>query len=272
MKTLNLSACLSALLCILVVPAGGEPAGPAAEGLRLSLAVAMESDGRHSFSMSLHNLSESPRTIVADWPYEDQAGSVADFLLCDVVLETTPAVLPPYAQSGGIQRQSAQPGVTLETGGKISVGWTGDGNWLKPPSVFGAYNTSPCLKANGLYWVRAALLVRLRGENSVLLYSNPVPVSIGRSDHMPKHATAEVVDVSPDANTATLSLGRLHGVELNDIFFISSGLSASWRMTVTRVEELTSSGRFVQEYPDDPSGPDTRPTPGLTARLVSSDP
>lgn len=272
MKTLNLIACLFALAWVRVVPAGSQPAGPVADGLRLSLSVVTETDGRHSFSMSLHNLGERPRTVAADWPYDDQSGSVADFLLCDVVLETTPEVLPPYAQSGGMQRVSPQPEVTLDTGGKISVDWTGDGHWLKPPSVFGAYNTSPCLTETGLYWVRAALLVRLTGENSVLLYSNPVPVRIGSSEDMPKHATAEVVDVMPEEKSLTLSAGRLHGLEPSDVFFISSGLSASWRMTVTRVEELTSSGRFVQEYPDEPFGHEVLPVRGLTARLVPKEP
>ena len=239
--------------------AGATDEGAVNQGLRLRLSVTTTVEKGidvHSVRLNLLNVGAAPIILVAHWPYEENKGDYAEFFKSEVGFLSFPEVVPESAQTAGSVRTSPQPEQEIGPGGSLTVGWTAKGCCLKEKDH---QNTTPCFPSDGLYGVRARIIVVTKDGKRVLLVSNEQPVVVGGSLQIPKYATGRVVSGQPDKKAVTIDLGSDQKIEKGDQFMIRWGLEAAWRVTVTEVgtwfcegavEVLHHSGRETPLFPE----------------------
>ena len=219
--------------------------GPQNRGLRLRLSIttAREKDSDvHTIRIELLNEGKGPVILVGQWPYEENEGDYAEFLKSQVKFVTYPEVQPPSAQTEGSSRKSAQPQREIKPGESLAVTWTATGHRLKPERCFDVANTTPILATNGLYGVRASIVVITKDKRRVLLVSNEQQVSVGGSMELPKFATARVVWAHPDDRVVGIGLGSDQRIQTGDTFVVRWGLQASWGVRITKVGDWYAEG------------------------------
>lgn len=240
---------LSLSLAAAVTPLGAAPeapeAGPENGGLRLRLTVTPRSEPtKEGFKVRLEvtNATEQSVTLQAAYPFES-SGDLKAYLEAGAGIECVPTAAPWIGGVAARQRISPQPQQALRGGETLTVEWQTDGRRLKNRVTDPGKVQNPELTFSGLYSIHATLTVVADGR-AVRLRSNEQLVPVGGSRAMPKHTYGRLWFVDPETKTARLSLGSLHKVVEGDRFEIGSPKGGHWKLTITQVDEETSTGRL----------------------------
>lgn len=146
--------------------------------------------------------------------------------------ETFPELMPLSAQTGGAMRATPYPQTTITPGEEVTVSWTSRGRYLKAEDH---HNTTPYFASEGLYSVRARILLHTEDRREILLHSNEQTVSVGGSVALPKYGVARVIQSDPERQHVTLNLGSHHRIEKGDRFRVPTRFPSGWMLTVTDV-------------------------------------
>lgn len=257
MKTV-LSALVGAMLLGPTPWARGDQtaAGPENAGLRLRLSIETLKEGTApdwNVRLELLNVRKAPVVLVGQWPYEEDTGDYAAFLRSTVSLLSYPEVEPESAQTAGRSRESPQPQQEIKPGASLVVQWQAKGRCLKA-NLSEAINTAPSFPSDGLYGVRAKIVVVTKDKHRVLLTSNEQQVAVGGSRQMPKYAVARIVSADAAQKAVTIDVGADHKIAEGDVFSIRWGLQASWRLRVAEVGPWYAEGPVETVHRAD--GPD----------------
>jgi len=180
----------------------------------------------------LRNTRPDAITLVGPAPYEGKAYTYAEWLKIETCFETFPELMPPSAQTGGAMRATPNPQATIAPGEEVTVSWTSGGHYLKAEDY---YNTTPYFPNEGLYSVRARILLHTEDRREILLHSNTQPVSVGGSVGLPKYGIAHVVQQDLQKQHVVLSLGSHHRIAKGDRFRVPYRFPSGWMLTVTEV-------------------------------------
>lgn len=214
--------------------------GPQVEGLRMGLDIqATSSHGKDSYTVRIRivNTGSRPITLVGKAPYDSKSESYAEWLKTKLCFLTFPELLPPSAQTEGFEQVSPRPRTTLSAGEEFSVTWKAEDRYLKSEHY---YNTTPYFPSEGLYSVRAKVIVHTDKAEDILLYSNEQAVPVGGSIALGKHGLAYVTHRDEEKQQVVLSLGSHHRIAIGDIFRVSAGSFSGWMLTVVEVRSFSS--------------------------------
>ncbi|MHC4742393.1 MAG: hypothetical protein ACYS8Z_10800 [Planctomycetota bacterium] len=182
------------------------------------------------------NTSNEPITLIGFAPYEGKLNTYAEWLRAEVIFMTFPELIPPSAQTAGMERTSPHPKTAIDVGKEFAVSWKSSGRYLKTDYY---YNTTPYFPSDGLYGVRARITLRTAKGEEIHLYSNEQAVSVGGTVALPKHGLAYVVQRDEEKREVVLSLGSRHRIAKGDRFHIMGRFPSGWMMTVTEVDTVT---------------------------------
>lgn len=212
-----------------------EPLGPEVSGLRMGLQISTRySDGvdHYDVRIRIRNTGSDAIMLVGPAHYEGKANTYAEWLKAEMCFETFPELLPPSAQTGGAMRATPHPQITIAPGEESTVSWTSRGRYLKTEDY---YNTTPYFASEGLYSVRARILLHTPDHREILLHSNQQAVSIGGSVTLPKYGVARVIQRDLEKQHVVLSLGARHRIAEGDRFRVPYRFPSGWMLTVTEV-------------------------------------
>jgi hypothetical protein len=214
--------------------------GPEVKGLRMGLDIqASSKNGKDSYTVRIRivNTGSSPITLVGKAPYDSKSESYAQWLKEEMCFLTFPELLPPSAQTEGFERMSPNPQTTLSAGEKFTVSWKAEGRYLKSEHY---YNTTPYFPSEGLYSVRAKVIVHTDKAEDILLYSNEQVVPVGGSIALGKHGLAYVTHIDEEKQQVVLSLGSHHRIAKGDVFRVPGSSFSGWMLTVVEVRSFSS--------------------------------
>jgi len=214
--------------------------GPEVKGLRMGLDIqASSKSGKDSYTVRIWivNTGSSPITLVGKAPYDGKSESYAQWLKEEMCFLTFPELLPPSAQTEGFERMSPNPQTTLSAGEKFTVTWKAEGRYLKSEHY---YNTTPYFPSDGLYGVRAKVIVHTDKGQDMLLYSNEQVVPVGGSVALGKHGLAYVTHRDQEKQQVVLSLGSHHRIAKGDLFRVPGSSFSGWMLTVVEVRSFSS--------------------------------
>jgi hypothetical protein len=214
--------------------------GPKVKALRLGLDIHTYSNNdKDSYMVKIRivNTGSKPVTLVGKAPYDSKSESYAEWLKTKICFLTFPELLPPSAQTEGFEQISPIPATTLSAGEKFTVTWKAEGRYLKSEHY---YNTTPYFPSEGLYSVRAKVVVHTDKGQDILLYSNEQAVSIGGSVALGKHGLAYVTHSDVQKQQVVLNLGSHHRIARADVFHVSAGSFSGWMLTVVDVRPFSS--------------------------------
>jgi len=248
-------------------------AGPENGGLRLRLLVSTRTGATnetYSVRADLFNVTDQPLMVAADWPYDSDKGEFKDYFESAVSIETTPKIMSWGVQVMMDNRKTPQPTVVLQPKGTLSAEWESSGRRLKNKLTRPYEVRNPYFPTDGLYTVHAELKVRVSGaDQPILLRSNEQSVPVGGDSRSPKFPLATVTAVSEDTKLATIDLGSLHGIEVNDEFLVLTGMNGWWLLTIVETGDKGSKAAVKPGYRFLKSQPDSRvPKAGDSAGLV----
>lgn len=189
------------------------------------------------------NVTNRDVTLHAGWWYEGDKGGLKDYIEAATSIEAYPPIAPWVGQVWGGDRKSPQPTNTLKPGDGLSVGWHADGRQLKRKLTDPNSVQNPKFPFPGLYSVHATLKINI-GDRLILLGSNEQLVAVGGSRCLPKFSYGQLWGVEAATETATLSLGSLHGIEPGDEFQTMTAKRGFWKLTITWVAPEYSQGRL----------------------------
>lgn len=270
----RLIAC-GALVLLPILHAQLPEPGPENSGMRLRLMIQTSREGTndiHRVRVDLTNVTDQPIRLLADWPGTAN-GSFQEYLVADLSIQTEPAIMPFAGQVGVVPRKEPQPTMTLGAHETLTVTWTNLGRALKRTSIHPFTTHNPRFAMDGLYSVRASILLRLAEEEAkrtpvvpawkadpewehfrtasvdcephgtILLRSNEQLVPVGDSREVPKHTLGQLVWSDTNHTMARIDLGSVHKVANGDEFQILTGyIAAVWRIVITNVGTTFSTG------------------------------
>ncbi len=215
--------------------------GPENGGLRLRLSIItsrQDTNDVYSVRLGIINVSSEPVILVGQPGYERHAKDYATFLKSIVSFVTFPEILPPLGQTAGIEPKSAPPKTTIKPQEEFVVRWRSSGRRLKRQDYL---NTTPCFPSEGLYGVRAKVVIRTEEGREILLFSNQQRVCVGGSVELPKHATARITRTDVKNNAVIIDLGTHHKIQVGDRFHVSGGhMGYYWELTVSSTSAWVS--------------------------------
>ncbi len=226
------------------------PLGPEVSGLRMGLQITTRrSNGvdRYDVRIRIRNTGPDAITLVGHAPYEGKTNTYAEWLKAEMCFETFPELLPPSAQTGGAMRTSPNPKTTIDPGEEFTVSWSSQGRCLKTEDY---YNTTPYFASEGLYSVRARILLNTPEHRQILLHSNTQPISVGGIVTLPKYGVARVIQQDLRKQNVVLSLGSHHRIAKGDRFRVPGRFPSGWMLTVTQVSPWSCMATAERTGPD----------------------
>jgi len=218
--------------------------GPEYGGLRLRLIVGSNVgtgiDG-YDVRLDLLNLTNRPVMLRTDWLSERNTGDFKEYLEAAVSIETYPPIAPWVGQVAIQKRKSPQSEYALKPGQVLTLHWRTAERLLKNKVSDPNAAQNPELATSGLYSVHARVVIPT-DVGDVLLRSNEQLVCAGGRHQMPKHTFGTLWVANAETMTARLSLGSLHKIERGDQFQVRSGMMDFWKLTITKVDKMTSEG------------------------------
>jgi hypothetical protein len=265
------------LFVAVICQAGPPPeAGPANGGMRLRLTVDQDSAGSNEtyrVQVDLINVSAKPITLTADWPYENK-GDFKDYLEAAFSIETDPPIRQWEGQVRADHRNSPQPEYVLESKKALHVEWRSSNRQLKNQVTRPLEVQNPRFPTDGLYSVHGVIVLKT-SDGVRMLRSNDQLISVGGCSEMPKYPLGTVYGAEASNKTGIISLGSLHKITTSDRFLIRTGMSDFWCLTISHVEQKTSSGNLVTSDWWGRVVPETKqlfPKPGMIASLITEKP
>ena len=237
--------------------------GPEVGGLRMGLRITTRNiKGKDTYDVRIRilNAGSQPVTLVGPPAYEGKSNNYAEWLKAEMCFITFPEILPPSAQTGGPMRTSPNPQTTIRPGEEFTVSWSSQGRYLKSEDY---HNTTPYFPSDGLYGVRARVLLRTKEGQEILLHSNEQAVCVGGSVALPKYGVALVWRRDEEKQQVVLSLGSRHRIAKGDRFRVPGRFPSGWMLTVTEVN-ISSSRATVERT--GPYKDDMEPLPPKSAR------
>lgn len=219
--------------------------GPEVDGLRMGLRITtrnIKGEDAYDVRIRILNTGSRPVTLVGPAAYEGKDNNYAEWLKAEMCFITFPELLPPSAQTIGAMRESPNPQTTIRPGEEFTVSWSSQGRHLKSEDY---YNTTPYFPSDGLYGVRARVLLGTKEGQEILLHSNEQAMCVGGSVALPKYGVAQVLRRDEEKQQVVLSLGSRHRIAKGDRFRVPGRFPSGWMLTVTEVN--ISSSRATAE-------------------------
>lgn len=225
-------------VCVLAISAAHSQSTTSGLNLHLEMSLVENTTDSIHTRLALKNESANPITLAANWPYEHDSGSFADYFEATVSFSTEPPTYITTGQTAGAMRQSAQPQHVLNPGGAITVEWTENCGRIKPIDT--TICTAPRLQEPGRYTIRACFHL---GPGNEILESNPISIDFGRSSDPPACTSAKVLEIDAATSTALLDAGSNHGLKPGQQFVMCMSTVTGFIFTVSSVESTVSRAR-----------------------------
>lgn len=131
--------------------------------MRLRFVVVPERKGTNEtfqVRMDLINVTDQPIKLLGDWPSDHFKGDYKEYLESDVSILTEPSLMNWVGQAQVSPRNNSQPEYTLGAKEVLTLQWVSLGRRLKNKSIHHFTTQNPRLPTDGLYSVRASVLLR----------------------------------------------------------------------------------------------------------------
>lgn len=216
--------------------------GPVAQGLQLRLAI-RDTDqigsGRHAFDLTLRNTSSMTVMVGTDpVPGHDGEGSAtfADAVHHFVWFAVYPEIPYEMPQVGFSEPVQVEP-YALGGGEELNFSWDTPNDRLRSRSPSWTLPAGFLFPSDGLYFVRVGMDLKVGHDESVRIWSNEVPVSVGGKHTPPKPPIAIVRSFDSETGDCILDVGNISGVQVGDVYEVPmGGLGSGWRFVVGEVK------------------------------------
>jgi hypothetical protein len=237
------------LLSIFAASAHGQSAsppepGPERDGLRLRLLIKkLDQKEGHHVQLEVLNVGKDAITLIGQFSIENDK-NYEDYLREAAYFTSYPEVLPTPFSISAAPRESPQPTATISPGDSLVAKWTTVDN-----VIGGGRETGHDLTfvRNGLFLVRAHLILRTADDKSIKLWSNEQPFIVGGSEQAPKACAASVIHDGKEMKFVRLDVGTLDGIQVGDIFEVGHAKTTLWGLKITAVTERSSTATLIGE-------------------------
>lgn len=233
--------------------------GPIAHGLQLRLAI-HETDptdsGRHALDLTLRNTSLVTVVVGTDpVPGRRDEGLMA---FVDALHQVMWFAVYPEIQYDAPQVLASEPvevePCSLRGGEELSFSWETPNDRIHGKVPSQAWDGGFLFPSDGLYFVRAGVDLKIGGGESLRIWSNEVPVTVGGKRTPPKPPIAVVRSFDLTTGDSVLGVGSKSGVQVGDVYEVRLGLESGWRFVVSDAKSNYALAH-VEQYGEHYGGP-----------------